>query len=207
MNKVKVDLNKFPARAMFERFSKEPMPSVCVTGVVDITRLYKLKKKHSLNAMLCFATMQAAERVKEFHYSIKEDGLYEYEHMKSNAVVKGSDGQLYYADYKYSNSFIEFEKEYQRVNKYCYDNNCNYEEDTGALISTSAVVGYPFICASLGISPTFWDNFLVWGRYEKHLFKVTLNMSLRFHHATIDGEHAGMFYRELQNILKNFRIN
>ena len=50
-------------------------------------------------------------------YIIEKDGLYEYEHMKSNAVVKGSDGELYYADYKFSESFIEFEKEYEFFDK------------------------------------------------------------------------------------------
>ena len=46
---------------------------------------------------------------------------------------------------------------------------------------------------------------MLWGKYVKNNEKVELNMSLRFNHATIDGEHAGMFFCELQKQFDNFK--
>ena len=67
---------------------RQPAPSVSVTGNFDITNVYKQKQKgHSLNALLCYCVLQAAQKVDEFHYSIKEDGLYYYDYVKTNAVV------------------------------------------------------------------------------------------------------------------------
>jgi len=101
---------------------------------------------------------------------------------------------------------LDFEKEYERVNKYCYENCESFREDTGSLISTSALIGYPFKSISCEVATDFWDNFLMWGKYEKHGRKVTLNISLRFHHATIDGQRAAMFYSELQKQIDNIKI-
>lgn len=206
-HKHKVDLSTFKNAVMYTRFSKEPSPSVCVSGNFDITNVWKQKKKgHSLNALLCYCIMQAAQNIEAFHYSIKEDGLYYYKNVKTNAVVVGKDDLLYYADYKFCNNFSDFEAEYKRVNKYCYENCSNFQEDTGALISTSAIIGYPFTSISLDVSPVFWDNFVLWGQYEKKLFKKKLNISLRFHHATIDGQRAAKFFNELQKQFNTVKI-
>ncbi|MBE7082853.1 MAG: hypothetical protein E7378_04200 [Clostridiales bacterium] len=205
--KFKVDIKDFEHPDMYKRFIKEPSPSVCVTGNFNITKIMKQKRKgHSLNALLCFCVLQAAQKVKEFHYSIKEDGLYYYTNVKTNGVINGKDNQLYFVDYKYFQSFKDFEIEYKRANKYCYENCVNLQEDSGALIGTSAVPGFPFTSVSLDISPTFWDNFLVWGKYQKRFFKTTLDISLRFHHATIDGQHAAMFFNELQKQFNTINV-
>ena len=205
-NKTKVNLKTFEGASMYNRFIKEPSPGVCVTGKFNITRLYRRKKKHSLNAMLCYCILQSAQNVKEFHYSIKEDGLYYYKNVKTNAVVNGVDGQLYFADYKYFDNFNDFEKEYIRVNEYCTKNCVHFQEDTGALISTSTIIGYPFESITLDVATDFWDNFLMWGKFQKKWGKVTLNISLRFHHATIDGQRAAIFFNQLQKQINNFKI-
>lgn len=205
-NKQKVDLEKFSGAKMYNRFIKEKTPSVCVTGCFDITNLMKYKKEHKLNAMLCFCVLHAAQNVDAFHYSIKEDGLYYYKNAKVNAVINGDDGELYYVDYKYYKHFKNFEEEYNRVNEYCSKNCVHFSEDTGALIATSAVINYPFKSFSLGLSDTFWDNFLMWGKYVNENEKAKLSITLRFHHALIDGQRAGMFFNELQKQFDEFKI-
>lgn len=206
-NKVKINLKTFEGAPMYNRFMSENDPTVCCTGLFDVTNIYKKKKKgHSFNAMMCYCIMQAGQKIKEFHYSIKEDGLYYYKNVKVNAVVNGKDGQLYYADYKYFDNFEEFEKEYQRANDFCTNNCTHLQEDTGALISTSAIIGFPFTSLSIGVSKTFWDHFMMWGKFIKKFSKVKLNISLRFHHAVIDGQRAAKFFTELQNQINNFTL-
>ena len=209
MNKTKhkVDLKQFAGEPMYSRFIQEKSPSVCVTGCFDITNIMKLKKEgHSLNALICYCIQQAGQKIEEFHYSIQKDGLYYYDYIKTNSVVKAKDGQLYYPDYKYNADFIKFEQEYNRANNYCINNCTSLIEDTGAMLGTSAVINYPFTSFSIDISSDFWDNFLMWGKYERKYFKHYLNITLRFHHATIDGEHAGLFFKELQHQFNTIKI-
>jgi chloramphenicol O-acetyltransferase type A len=206
-NKVKVDIETYKYSRQYKRFMTEPDPSVCVTGCFDITNLLRLRKKgHKLNAMLCYCIQQAGQNIEEFHYAIKEDGLYYYKNVKTNAVINGVDGELYFVDYKYCEKFEDFEKEYDRVNDY-YSKHCShFSEDTGALLSTSTILGYPFSSIDLGLSKTFWDNFLMWGNYKKRWLKAELNITLRFHHATIDGQRAAKFFSELQKQIKQLKI-
>ena len=205
-NKIKIDLSTFEGAPMYERFMAEQDPTVCCTGTFNVTNLYKQKKKgYGFNALLCYCVLQAAQQIKEFHYSIKEDGLYYYKNVKTNAVINGKDGQLYNASYNYFDNFGDFYKEYQRVNEYCTNNCTHHDEDTGALISTSAVIAYPFTSFNIGVSKIFWDNFMMWGKYVKKFNRVELNITLRFHHATVDGQAAAKFFNELQrqiNLLK-----
>ena len=204
-NKIKVNIDEFEDKVMYTRFMADSAKTVCVTGEFDITNLYKKRKKHKLNAMLCYCVLQAAQKIDRFHYSIKEDGLYYYKNVKTNSVIYGKDGQLYFPDYKYCDNFKDFVKVYDNANKYCYENCKHLIEDTGSLISTSAIIDYPFKSFSLEASNTFWDNFLLWGKYEKHLFKATLNITLRFHHALINGKYAADFFNELQRQIDIFK--
>lgn len=204
MEKIKVNEQTFERAFNYNRFKNMEMAGVCVTGKIDVTKAYKLSKKgHKFNAIMCFAVMHAAQNVKEFHYQIEEDGLYFYKNMQTNYVVKGRDGNLYFPDVKWCEKLSEFEEEYIKVGKFCIENNQHYIINQGAKISTSAVVNYPFQSISLGLLPDFIDNFCMWGAYEKHLTKTYLNVSLRFHHALMDGEHAGLFLKNLQEIMKN----
>ena len=207
--KRKINPNKeFYNPEMYNRFTKESNPSVCVTGKLNISKLMKFKKHgYKLNALLCYCIQQAAQKIEAFHYSIKEDGLYYYQNVKTNSVVFGKDGKHYYPDYSYHANFNDFYNEYNKNNAYCYENCKHYIVDAGAIIATSAVVNYSFESFSLGVSETFWDNFLMWGKYFKSGFKTYLNMSLRFHHALIDGKTAGDFFNELQKQINIFKPN
>ena len=206
MNKTKIEIENFKHPHMFERFVNETNPAVCVTGCFDITNLYNRKDKHKLNTMLCFCILQAGQNVEDFHYAISpEKELLYYKNVRTNVIVNGDDGSLYYADLKYYKHFKNFEKEYERVTKYCQTHCEHYQKDNGALLATSAVINYPFTSFSLGMSDEFWDNFVMWGKYIKKEEKVELYISLRFHHATIDGQHAGMFFNELQRQIDIFK--
>ena len=203
--KTLVDISKYKYKVMFERFISEKNPAVCVTGNFDVTNIFKFKSKHRFNAMLCYCITKAAQSIDEFHYSIGADQkLYYYKNVKTNFGVAAKDGGLYWGDVKYYDTFEEFEKEYERVKDYCFENCKFYQVDNGALISTSSVTNYPFTSISMDNSDVFWDSFLVWGKYVENGDKVNLNISLRFHHAIIDLQRAGKFFSELQKQLDNF---
>ena len=206
----KIDIKKAlstPSQVMYNRFVVENNPCMNVSGRFDITHIYKLHKKgHKLNALLCYAILKTAESIKEYHYQIKSDGLYYFDHCKVNMVFKGNDDGLYWGDVLFTVNYVKFEKEYERVSNFCIKNHQHLFEEDGSLISTSAIIGYPFTSISLPKSDVFWDNFVTWGKFEKKFFKVKLNINLRFHHALIDGEHAAIFFTNLQKELNSINI-
>lgn len=44
------------------------------------------------------------------------------------------------------------------------------------------------------------------GKFFERDNKILLPVSVKFHHATCDGYHAGMFYNELQNLCSDFHL-
>lgn len=203
--KRKIDVDKelhYPE--MYNRFIKEKTPSMCVSGQFDVSRLYRYTNKYSFNAMLCYCVQNAAQNVPAFHYSIKEDGLYYYKNVKTNSVIIGKDGKHYYPDYSFQKTFLDYHRQYLNNNKICYEECKHLTCDDGSLIATSAMISFPFESFSIGLSDTFWDNFLLWGKFKRKGFKRYLNMTLRFHHALIDGNAAGIFFNELQNQINKF---
>jgi chloramphenicol O-acetyltransferase type A len=206
MIKRKVNIEEYKYKNMYEYFVRQKSLGTCVSGNFDITNLYKQKGKHKLNAMLCFCILQAAQNIDEFHYAIDQDKiLCYYKNVRTDVIVVGQDGEQYYADIKYFKHFKNFEKQYDKITDFCIKNCESYQKDNGALIATSAIINYPFTNISIDTQDDFWDNFMLWGKYIKNNEKVELNMSLRFNHATIDGNHAGMFFCELQKQFDNFK--
>ena len=200
-----VDLSKYKRREMFERFVKDSNPAMCVTGCFDVTNLYNKKNEHRFNAMLVYCVLKAAQEIEEFHYEIgKDKKLYYCKNVITNVVNNGIDGGLYSGNIHYHDNFKDFNQEYERVREYCINECKDYRLNDGALIGTSAIVNYPFTSFALGNSDDFWASFLLWGKYVKNGESVQLNMTLRFHHAIIDGQHAGNFFNKLQDEIANF---
>ena len=205
--KTLVDIKKYKYKDMFERFIKEQNPAMCVSGCFDVTNIYSHKNRYRFNAMMCYCVAKAAQSVEEMHYSIGADKkLYYHSDVKINFGVKAKDGIPYWGDVVYTDSFVDFAKEYDRVREYCYLNCKYYQVDNGALISTSAVTNFPFTSFSIANSDIFWDSFLLWGRYYEENNRVKLNITLRFHHAIIDMECAGNFFNALQKQFDDFYV-
>ena len=200
-----VDLTKYRRRELFERFVQDKNPAMCVTGCFDVTNLYNRRSEHRFNAMLVYCILKSAQEIEEFHYEIGGDKkLYYHENVKINVVNNGIDGGLYSGNIRFCDNFRDFEREYERVREYCVNECKDYRLSDGALISTSAIVNYPFTSFALGNSDDFWANFLLWGRYVKNEELVQLNITLRFHHATMDGQDAGNFFNKLQKRINEF---
>ena len=67
------------------------------------------------------------------------------------------------------------------------------------VIGTSAIIDTA-IDGVVGMNSGIFNNpFIIWGKYEKKLFRYYLALSFQFHHTQMDGAHAGKFLANLQN--------
>ena len=70
------------------------------------------------------------------------------------------------------------------------------------VIGTSAIVDTE-IDGAVGMNSGIFNNpFLIWGKYQKGLFRTTLKLSFQFHHTQMDGAHAGRFLHLLQETIR-----
>ena len=70
------------------------------------------------------------------------------------------------------------------------------------VIGTSAIVDTEIDGAAGMYSGIYNNPFLIWGRYRKRWFRCLLPVSFQFHHAQMDGAHAGRFLERLQSEIR-----
>ena len=112
----KVVLDNYKRKDIYQRFLHDTHNSVCVSGEFDITKLFRYSKKgFKLNSMLLYCIQQAANKIEDFHYKIKNNELFYSENVLTCSVAKGKDGLLYYITYPYQNNYSTFQKQYKEL--------------------------------------------------------------------------------------------
>ena len=85
----------------------------------------------------------------------------------------------------------------KEVTRGCY----NIDAEESAVIGTSAVVATELDCIVNQYTEMFCNPMVMWGKYRKSFFKVTLPISFQFHHVQMDGGHAAHFFEQLQKTM------
>ena len=68
------------------------------------------------------------------------------------------------------------------------------------VIGTSAIIDTE-LDGAVGMNSGIFNNpFIIWGKYEKKLFKY-----YQYHHTQMDGAHAGRFLANLQKEINSFK--
>ena len=187
------------ARA-FEMWMKSPVPMVTLVKTFDVTRLVKMSRKKGMrfNMLLCWCIGRAASGIDEFYLLPSEGKLFKYDRMAINVIVNNAKGGISTCDVPYSDQLEQFNADYtaltQETSATCRDIN----DDEAIIVGTSAVTETELDCIVNQYSGIFNNPFLVWGRYRRRWFHYHLPISFQFHHAQMDGTHAGRFLTLLQ---------
>ena len=187
----------------FELWMSSPMPMVSLVKTLDVTRLRKYAKRHSMpfNMALCWCIGKVANQIEEF-FTIPEQGkLYRYDRLAINVIVSNAKGGINSCDIPFSKDLCQFQADYQRLTSNSAKNcQSSFLEDY-MIIGTSAMIATELDCIINQYTDQFCNPMVMWGKYRKHWFKVTLPISFQFHHVQMDGGHAARFLEELQKTI------
>ena len=190
-------------RAMaYELWIKAPNPMVTFFKTLDVTNLIKVSKKRQLkfNMLLDYCIGKAAVNVEEFYILPEGDKLLQYDTIAVNTIVKNKDGEVSSCDILYTEDLDAYNQQYlnytAQVAESCQDRDLSNDS---MVIGTSAIIDAE-IDGAVGMNSGIFNNpFIIWGRYQKKLFRYYLTISFQFHHTQMDGAHAGRFLANLQN--------
>ena len=187
--------------AAYELWMKAPNPMVTFFKTIDVTNLVKFSKKKNLkfNMLLCYCIGNAAAQVKEFYTLPVGEALIQYDTIAVNTIVKNRNGEVSSCDLLQTDDLETFNKDYlkytRQVAESCQDADLS---DRCMVIGTSAIIDTE-IDGAVGMNSGIFNNpFMIWGRFRKKFFRYTLPISFQFHHAQMDGAHAGKFLVNLQ---------
>ena len=202
--KKKIDPKDTNRKEAFEHWMKSPMPMVTLTKTFDVTRLYKMSKRKGwkFNMLLCWCIGKSASKMEEFYLLPENGNLYQYDRLAINMIVNNIKGGLSFCDIVCNDDLEQFNSNYLYLTKTISQTCQDILDPEAAIVGTSALVGTELDSIVNQYSGIYNNPFLAWGRCHKGWFKVTLPISLQFHHVQMDGGHATRFLEELQKTIK-----
>ncbi len=205
---IEVNPKETKRATAYELWMKAPNPMLTFFKTLDVTNLIKISKKRRLkfNMLLDDCIGKAAVNVKEFYTLPVGDKLFQYDSISVNTIVKNKDGEVSSCDISYIEDLNEFNRHYLKytaqVAESCKDRDLS---DNSMVIGTSAIIDTQ-IDGAVGMNSGIFNNpFIIWGRYNKKLFRYYLTISFQFHHTQMDGAHAGKFLANLQNEINSLK--
>ena len=187
----------------FDLWMHAPNPMVTFFKTMDVTPLIRLSRKrgYKFNMLLCWCIGKAASQVREFYLLPVGCELLQYDSLAVNTIVKNKTGQVSSCDVPFSDSLAGFNVDYLRLTCQVAERCENHDLTDSMVIGTSAIVDTE-IDGAVGMNSGIFNNpFIIWGKYQKGLFRTTLKLSFQFRHTQMDGAHAGRFLARLQETI------
>jgi len=206
--KQEIDPKDTNRAVAFELWMKSPMPMVTLTKTFDVTRLYKESKQRGLkfNMLLCWCIGKVASRMEEFYLLPEQGNLYKCDRLAINVIVNNKEGGINSCDIPYTDDLKRFGEDYMTLTLAAGMSCQSSFVDDAMVIGTSAVTGTELDSIVNQYCGQFNNPMVMWGRYRKHWFRVTLPISFQFHHVQMDGSHAAYFLEELQKTIKAEKV-
>ena len=180
-----------------------PNPMVTFFKTLDVAPLIRFSRRRGMkfNMLLCFCIGRAASGVAEFYTLPVGRELVRYDALAVNTIVKNRTGEVSSCDVPFSDDLTQFAADYLRLTREAAETCENHDLTDRMVIGTSAIVDTE-IDGAVGMNSGIFNNpFLIWGKYQKGLFRTTLKLSFQFHHTQMDGAHAGRFLARLQETI------
>ena len=185
----------------FEMWMQAPNPMVTFFKTLNVSRLLKISRRKGLkfNMLMCYCIARTATQVKEFYMLPVNGKLMQFDTIAVNTIVANSAGEVSSCDLPFSEDLAQFNRDYLRLTKQVAESCTDFDlSEQSMVIGTSALAQYEIDGAVGMYSGIFCNPFMIWGKYQRGLFKTTLTVSFQFHHTQMDGAHAAKFLDLLQ---------
>lgn len=198
---IETDPAQTDRAAAFALWMQAPMPMVTLFQTLDVTRLVRLSRRRGVkfNLLMCWCIGKAAFRTKQFYLLPVGKKLMRYDTLAVSTVVDMGEGEINTCDIPFSENLRDFQRDYLALTRQVKDNRQAYDLSASHMVvGTSALVPYP-VDGVVNIYAGVYNNpFIIWGGYRKKLLKTMLPVSFQFHHTQMDGLHAAVFLKRLQ---------
>jgi chloramphenicol O-acetyltransferase type A len=203
-----INIDNWNRKDHYNYFKQLNYPHFNICANLDITSFYKHIKENQIPFFISmlFASIKAANNIKEFRYRIREDKVVEHETISPSFTVM-TEGEVFsFCTAKYIDQFNNFEistsKEIRKVKS-----NISIKDEPGRddLLYITSIPWVSFTSITHPIQMVHVDSIprITWGKYFEENGKVKLPFSVQAHHALVDGIHVGQYYNEIQDILNN----
>ena len=207
MKPIVIDPEATARAEAYKLWMSAPNPMVTFFKTLEVTPLLRFGRKRGLkfNMLLCWCVGKAASEAGEFYLLPVGRELWQYDSIAVNTIVKNKTGEVSSCDVPFSADLAQFNADYLRLTRAVAESCENHDLTDSMVIGTSAIVDTE-IDGAVGMNSGIFNNpFIIWGKYHKGLFRITLKLSFQFHHTQMDGAHAGRFLERLQESINRIK--
>ena len=201
--KREVNFEETTRAEAFSLWMTSPMPMVTLTKTFNVTKVLRASKRRGIkfNALLCWCIGKAASNIKEFYILPEKGKLFEYDSIAINVIVRNSKGGINSCDIAYTEDAEQFAGEYNQLTaQVAMQCKSSFIEDS-MIVGTSAMIETELDSIVNQYTDKFCNPMVMWGRYRRNWFSVTLPVSFQFHHVQMDGGHGARFLEQLQQVI------
>ncbi len=204
-----LDIATWNRKQHFNFFNTFADPYFSVASAVDVTSAYAFAKKNekSFFAVYLHACMTAINTIENFKYRIEEDKVVVYDTINVSPTILRPDKTFGF-------SFVHYNKELQ-----VFENNLQKEKER--VFNSDSLFPPQNSLDCIYCSALPWVNFtghkepvngnkesvpkLAFAKVEKNNSKLSMQVSVSVNHALVDGYHVGLFFKEFQKILNQYK--
>ena len=199
--KREIDPQESNRAEAYRMWMSSPMPMVTLVKTLDVSRLVKVCKRSGMKftMLMSLCIGKAASQVEEF-YTLPVGGkLYRYDKLAINVIVENCKGGINSCDIPFSDDKQQFNRDYLKFTVQAANGCKSVFLEDHMVIGTSAMIQTELDSIINQYTDQFCNPMVMWGKYRKGLFKITLPVSFQFHHVQMDGGHTARFLQRLQN--------
>lgn len=199
-----LDLNTWSRFEQYKFFKSYDSPFFNICSEVDVTELLSICKSsnNSFFIGMLFASLNAANQIKEFKFRLKDDGVVEYSSIYAGSTILKDDETFSFCYFDYFTDFESFNKFASDQIKKTKSGNLKFEARDGelGLIHYSSIPWISFTSFSHARNFKNTDSVpkIVFGKYYEKDGKVFMPTSIEVHHALMDGLHLAKYLNLLQ---------
>jgi chloramphenicol O-acetyltransferase type A len=207
-----LELEKWSRIKQYRFFKRYDNPFFNICSTLDVTNLVEATKSQgwSFSTCLLYASIDVANKMKEFRYRLKDDGVIVYDSIYAGSTLLNNDKTFSFCYFDY---FTDFKRFYQSAMQQIDLNKLGLLEFDGRnedldIIHYSVIPWIHFSSFSHPRNYQTNDSIpkIVFGKYQQKSGRFILPISVEVHHALMDGYHLGQYLSQLQKAVTDLKF-
>ena len=201
-----LDKSNWDRYDIFTHYDTYTNPFLIISSKVEITNIYNIAKRHHLStyAALGYIIAKTANEFDGFKTRKDNDKIIIYDNIIPNFTENIDGKNIYFFDVELDDDINKFNEEFIKTRETFKNQKAIFESKPNE-IWFSCVPWFSFNTLTPPYNHDLSIPIIIWDKFNNENGKITMNLMIMIHHGFMDGYQISMFYKKLEEKIKNFK--